>query len=146
MIETRGDAIHALEVLLGSKNPSIIDLSTRELEFYRAFLEPVLNLEEPHLILGFITDLYDPLPGESQIKKLAKVNHGDLPKYVWPGGYAICYRQDIDGRKFILCGGCATRCIDKVFGWYVNYADAFGLDCDGCHRPIESIGSLYGFR
>jgi hypothetical protein len=139
-----------MELLLSSSNPRIADLSRRELEFYESFLKPALNTEEPHLILGFITDLDGPMPPESQVRKLAKMNHGKLPKYVWPGGYAICYRQRLDGRKFLLCGGCATHCIERVrsgqlVGWYVNYADA-GPDCAACHTPIESIGSLYGFR
>lgn len=71
-----------------------------------------------------------------KIKVLRRDNGGDLPAYVWPGGYPIFY---LDSGNNVLCVKCANKVQmgTYVIEYDVNYEDP-DLYCDDCSEQIES--------
>jgi hypothetical protein len=64
---------------------------------------------------------------------------GQLPSFVWPGGYPLFY---IDDHSDILCARCATKQADTeddtpLATCEVNWEDPI-LYCDECSQRIES--------
>jgi hypothetical protein len=71
-----------------------------------------------------------------------KDSKGNLPAFVWPGGYPILY---LDGENSTLCAECATKSLNdpdeigkfKPVAFDVYYEGPV-TNCDQCGAEIES--------